>query len=416
MISRCGCWVLLSVFLPGLLAAQDRVWETRLLAETRMKEGSLHANGALGSKLFAYSRSDESRNGSKLYVLKEGEEVLVFRTPLYKNIYDVQVSRDDSRVVFSTGGFSSSYRNIIFSVRPDGSQLTKIVDSGDGCGEFIWPGYGSHFCSDPHAFQLSPDGQRILFFNEVREWDEEAKENLTHFYLSMIPVTGGPIVRVEEVQPGYQTVWSEDGASIYYHSGAPYTGRLNEQWNGSLRRYDLETGRSEQIVEESWEVLTWGGLAISPTDGSLYFVASKRGFARLDLETGFAEVVSEERFERFDLSPDGSRAVGIKEGNITLVDLEFPSNTTLQVAPGAEDELALGQIPAARERWVTQKMSRQSTAGLTELPERARKAIGVQRIRWLDNDRLWCVVREDKSADPIRTSNQAIRVGIIQLY
>ena len=396
-----------SILFPSLLSAQERVQETRLLAKTVSRGASLTESGALGSKLFAYSRSDESRDGSKLYLLKEGEEVLVFRTPHHEKIYDVQVSRDDSRIVFFTSGFSSSYPSIIFSVRPDGSQLTKIVTSGDDCRHFkSIPPRHPPFCSDPLAFQLSPDGQRVLFFNKVREWNEEAKENLYRFYLSMIPVTGGPIVRLEEVETGFQAVWSEDGASIYYHSGSPYTGRLNEQWNGSLRRYDLGTGRSEQIVEESWEVLTWGGLEVSPVDGSIYFVASKRGFARLDPEAGFAEVISEERFERFDLSPDGRRAVGVKEGDVTLVDLEFPNSAPLQVDSGPADELALGQVPAARERWLTQKMSRHQST-LSSLTSRAREAIGVKRVRWLDNEQLWCVMQQE---------DEAIEVGIVQLY
>ena len=417
MMPRYGYLIFLSVFLCGLLAAQDRVRETRLLAKTRM-EVSLHANGALGSKLFAYSRSDESRDGSKLYFLKEGEEVLVFRTPLHEKIYDVQVSRDDSRIVFLTGGFSSSYRSIIFSVRPDGSQLTQLVTSGDDCRHFKpIPSYHPPFCSVPLTFQLSPDGQRILFFNKVREWDEEAKKNLSHVYLSMIHVTGGPIVRLEEVQSGHQAVWSEDGTSIYYHSGSLNKGRLNEQWNGSLRRYDLETGRSEQIVEESWEVLTWGGLEVAPVDGSVYFVASKRGFARLDPETGFTEVISEERFERFDLSPDGRRAVGVKEGDVTLVDLEFPSSGPIQVEPGPADELALGQIPVARERWLAPKLRRATSySTLSSLPSRAREAIGVKRVRWLDNEQLWCVMQDDRTTDSTGTSDPEVRVGIARLY
>ena len=71
-------------------------------------------------------------------------------------------------------------------------------------------------------------------------------------------------------------------------------------------------------------------LAVSQADGTLYFI-SNQGFVRLDPETGFAEVVSEEHLESFDLSPDGRRAVGIKEGEVMLVNLEFPSSTPLQV-------------------------------------------------------------------------------------
>ena len=152
-------------------------------------------------------------------------------------------------------------------------------------------------------------------------------------------------------------------------------------------------------------------------DGSVYFVASKRGFARLDPETGFTEVISEERFERFDLSPDGRRAVGVKEGDVTLVDLEFPSSGPIQVEPGPADELALGQIPVARERWLAPKLRRATSySTLSSLPSRAREAIGVKRVRWLDNEQLWCVMQDDRTTDSTGTSDPEVRVGIARLY
>ena len=139
---------------------------------------------------------------------------------------------------------------------------------------------------------------------------------------------------------------------------------------------------------------------------ALYFI-SKQGFARLDPETGFAEIVSEERFDSFALSPDGRRAVGVKEGSVTPVDLEFSSSGPLQVNSGALDELELGQITAARERWLTQRQRRATSyAELRELPGLARKAIGVEQVRWVGNKRLWCVVRTDTGT----------QVGIAQLY
>ena len=63
-------------------------------------------------------------------------------------------------------------------------------------------------------------------FRRPSKWDEEEKDNLYHTYLSMVPVTGGSIVRLEEVEGGFQAVWGEDSASVYYHSGTPYGGRL----------------------------------------------------------------------------------------------------------------------------------------------------------------------------------------------
>ena len=222
----------------------------------------------------------------------------------------------------------------------------------------------------------------------------------------MIPVTGGPIVRLEEIGGYHNAVWSEDGTSIYYFSSAAS--------NGTLRRYDLGTGRSELLTDESWEL--WRlPLAISRADGNLYFI-SNQGFARVDPETGFAEVVSEERFDSFDLSPDGRRAVGVKEGDLTLINLEFLSSGPLQVSPGAMDALELGQIPAARERWIASKLRPDaSVSALLLLASQARKAIGVHMVRWVDNERLWCVVEEDKSTDPTR-SDPEVRMGIAQLY
>ena len=395
----------ISVLFSGLVSAQERVQETRLLAKTGSKGQSLSESGALGSKLFAYSRIDKYGSGRNLFRLEGEREVPVLKPPfgvaIGESIYDVQVSRDESRIVFASSGVTWHFPTSIHSVRPDGSQLRILVKSGDDCGKRgPTGGHGPSQCSFPRAPRLSPDGQQILFFNEVDEWNEEKQGNVFHVYLSMIPVTGGPIVRLEEVGSGHAAVWSGDGTSIYYYS--------SEASNGTLLRYDLETGRSEPLTDELWEV--WRlPLAVSQADGTLYFI-SNQGFVRLDPETGFAEVVSEKHLESFDLSPDGRRAVGIKEGEVMLVNLEFPSSTPLQVDSSAVDELELGQIPAARERWFTQKMSRKSTsAGLTELASQARKAIGVKQVRWLDNDRLWCVVQDNNSS-------QAIRVGIVRLY
>ena len=282
--------------------------------------------------------------------------MLLFRTRLHHTIGDMQVSRDDSR--------------IIYSIRPDGSQLTELVKSGDDCERFKpIPPDGSH----PLWPRLSPDGQQILFLNEVREWDEELRENLLHFYLSMIPVTGGPIVRLEEIGGYHNAEWSEDGASIYYYSGQS----SDETWRYVPRRYELETGRSQFLTDELWEA--YWGFSVSRADGALCFIA-KQGFARLDPDTGIAELVSEERLDTFDLSPDGRRAAGVKEGDVMIVNLEFPSSAPLQVEPGAVDALELGQIPATRKKWALQR----GYSALRQLPSEARKSTGVQRIRWLD--------------------------------
>ena len=337
-------------------------------------------------------------------------EVPVLKPPfgvaIGEDIYAVQVARDDSRIFFASGGPTSHFPTAIHSVRPDGSQLSTLVKSGDDCDEFVYPGYGTHLCSLPLEYQLSPDGRKILFVNKVREIRKLNDEERTRFYLSMVPVTGGPIVRLEEIGDGFDAVWSEDGTSIYY-----YYSRGRDPWNGVPRRYDLETGRSEFLTDEAWKALP--PLAVSRADGALYF-RSKQGFVRLDPETGEVEVIVEEHFDTFDLSPDGLRAVGIKEGDVTIVNLEFPSTARLVMETGAVDELALAQIPAARERWVAQKMLPNGTsADLMSLASQARKAIGVKRALWIDNERLWCMVQED--TDPTRATNPKVRVGIVRL-
>ena len=399
--------VLMLVLFFGLLSAQEPVQETRLLVTT--ESNMYDPSGGLGSKLFAYTRYDPAFWRNKVYRVEDGEEALVFE-PRYvteEYIYDVQVSRDDSRIVFGVAGLTTSLPNYIYSVRPDGTQLTRIVGSRDGCGKFVWPGYGTNFCSSPSYPRLSPNGQRILFFNRVLEWDEKAQGNLRHVYLSMISVTGGSLLRLEEVKAGSQAAWNEDNASIYYHSiGNPLEGRWNEKWNGLLRRYDLKTGRSEQILEKPWEIVPTGGLVVSPADGSIYFV-SVRGFARLDPETGSAEVIFKEQFDTFDLSPDGRRAVGLKEGDVTILNLEFTSSSPLLIEPGVVDELELGRIPAARKKWALER----GYSTLGQLRSEDRKKNGVRSIRWLDNQRLWCVVEEGKSTDR-RTKG---RVGIVRL-
>ena len=402
MRSRYGHLVLLSVFFFSPLSAQQRVQETRLLSKAPSRS-HLGANGTLGSQLFAYSRYDEASKRRKLYRLEGEEEVLVFAPPSQhfdQYISQVQVSSDDSRIVFVTNGFSLHYRQKIYSVRPDGSQLTKLVQSGDDCDEFVYPGYGTGLCSSPWGPRLSPDGRKIIFFNEVRE--ETEKGGRTHYYLSMIPSRGGPIVRLVDAGPGFRAVWSEDGRSIYYY----YSRRSGyDPSNGVPRRYDLETGRSEFLTDTTWGARS-SGLAVSRADGALYFL-SKQGFVRLDPETGVAEVVSEQYFDAFDLSPDGRRAVGLKEGDVTIVNLEFPSSSPLLIEPGVVDELELGRIPAARKKWALER----GYSTLGQLRSEDRKKNGVRSIRWLDNQRLWCVVEEGKSTDR-RTKG---RVGIVRL-
>ena len=396
--------IFVSVLFLGSLPGQERIRETRLVVKSQPGEriftdaDYLLADGSLGSKLFAYSRI---MGKSHLVILKEGREVTLLTR---EKIHDVQVSRDDSRIIFATSGMSWYYPTVIYSVRPDGSELKMLVGARFDC-EGSPPKYGSPYCSFPRRPRLSPDGQKVIFFEEVNSFDEEKQGNISREYLSMIPVTGGPVVRLKEMASRGEVVWSEDSSSIYYYS-----------FDG-LVRYDLDTGRSESIADESWKlgrssrsILYGPGFGISRADGSFYFI-SRRGLARVDPMTGSAEVVSGERLDTFDLSPDGRRAAGLKDGDIMIIDLEFPSSSRLVIEPEVVDELELGRIPAARRKWARQA----GYAATSRLPFEVAERNGVKRVRWLDNERLWCVVQEDKSTDPTRASKPEVRVGIVRL-
>ena len=387
---RCIRFILVTIASVGLLQGQ-RVEETRLLSRTLARPETF-LRGTLGSKLFAYRRSQNN-----LYRLEGKKEVLVYdpRSGLQEYLHNVQVSRDDSLIVFATSGFTQHYPQIIFSIRPDGSQLRRVVESGNDCrGRFIpespFPPRPP-YCSFPGTPRLSPDGQRILFFNKV------LRPNNDKTYLSMIPVTGGPIVRLKELRY-YDVVWNEDSTSFYYcnyYSDVPH-------------RYDLETGRSEPITDASLKVRrpsseVYQGaslLAVSRADGSIY-VVSEQGLTRVDAETGFVELVSEELFDSFDLSPDGSRVVGVIAGDLTLVDLENRTSTAFQVEPGAVDELGLARILTSRRNPETSKPPRSSSKGI--------RNFGVREIRWIDRKNLWCVVGN------IAFRESRVEVGIVQL-
>ncbi len=100
--------VLMLVLFFGLLSAQEPVQETRLLVTT--ESNMYDPSGGLGSKLFAYTRYDPAFWRNKVYRVEDGEEALVFE-PRYvteEYIYDVQVSRDDSRIVFGVAGLTTS--------------------------------------------------------------------------------------------------------------------------------------------------------------------------------------------------------------------------------------------------------------------------------------------------------------------
>ena len=174
-MSRCSgriLVVLVSVLFLGPLSAQEQARETGLLVQSQPGEqvptagGSFLASGSLGSKLFAYSRLIKTSH----LVLLEGEREVTQLTR--EKIHDVQVSRDDSRIIFATSGDTWYYPTVIYSVRPDGSELRILVKGRFDC-EGSPSQYGSPYCSFPRRPRLSPDGQKIIFFDEVNSFDEE---------------------------------------------------------------------------------------------------------------------------------------------------------------------------------------------------------------------------------------------------
>ena len=163
----------ISSLFSSLLPAQEQIQETRLLAKIqKYEEFGPKPSGSLGSKLFVYTRFDPDQDGSNLFRIEANKEVPVFSSHSVAtggHIHNIQVSRDDFRIVFASSGMSHYYPVVIYSVRPDGSQLTPLVESGDDCrGRFksVPPHYGSPYCSVPRSPRISPDSQRIIFFKQ----------------------------------------------------------------------------------------------------------------------------------------------------------------------------------------------------------------------------------------------------------
>ena len=201
-------------------------------------------------------------------------------------------------------------------------------------------------------------------------------------------------MRLKELGRGYNIVWSEDSTSIY----------------AGLTRYDLETGSAEPLTDASWKIrrsslkVYWrdaSRLAVSRADGSVYFV-SERGLARVAPDSGLTELVAEQLFDTFDLSPDGRRVVGVTAGGLTMVDLEARTSAPFQVEPGAVDELGLRRILAVQ-------LSRQ-TPTPTRASSKKIRGFGVRQIRWIDQDTLWCVLGDIFSPD-----SEEIHVGVVLL-
>lgn len=316
------------------------------------------------------------------------------------HISDVNLSRDDSRVVFVTAGATGHTPYIIYSVKTNGSDLIKLAASKGDCGERaskILNGDGGPYCNYPSFPRLSPDGQKVLFTEGVIEVDEERQTVSQLDYLCVVSTDGGPVVRLaKESSPHMgRAEWSEDGTSIYYAA------------RNSLKRFDFESGRSQRITEHSRKGKWYSPLRVSPADGSVYFVA-QRGFSRLDPRTGSVEVLSSERFDAFELSPDGSKIVGATElyeaesTSLTIVDLGNRVTYPLEMKHGTNDELGLEHVLAGRSSGRTPTSANTSR-------QRNLDAAWVEAIHWLGETRLWCLlVLEDGP-------HYEHRVGIIEL-
>ena len=407
-LASCGCLQPERVTEIGL-AKKNRlqppeVVETRLLGKTKLGwlDGVGTADwftGALGSELFVYGLDNQTREaGGDLYRI-EGEKVVPLQLHISSGeISRVNLSKDDSRIVFLTSGPTGHTPSIIYSVGADGAHLIKLVESEGECGEKakkILPGDGMPYCNYPSRPRISPDGQKVLFIEYVLDVDEERQTVSQPEYLCVVSTEGGPVVRLEESSHMGGAEWSEDGASIYYVA------------DSILRRFDLETGSSQPLTDNSWKVRWTSPLRVSPADGSLYF-NSQSGFARLDPDTGSAEVLSGRRLDAFELSPDGCKIVGVTVDitdafgvtcDITIIDRKNRFTSPLQMRRGAKDELGLEPILACRS----------STQAQTSTLAVSKRNAGnwVAAIHWLDETRLWVLLVENSLFE--------YRVGIIEL-
>lgn len=383
------------------------VEETRLLGKSDdlVSWGLYDADkfrGSLGSELFVYALDNQPQGTGELYRI-EGDKVVPLGLEITSGeIIWVHLSKDDSRIVFATRGATGHSPSIIYSVKANGSDLIRLVESEGTCGERaneILNGDGGPYCNSPGYPRLSPDGRKVLFIDYVLEIDEERQTVEQPNYLSVVPTDGGPVVRLvreSNIKLGRigRAEWSECGRSIYYVA------------RSRLWRFDLDTGRSQPVPDNFWEVIWQLPLRVSPADGSVYFV-SDRGFTRLDPRTGSVEVLYG-RLDAFELSPDGSKIVGTTEQDegsptsLTIIDLENRYTYPLEMRHGTKDELGLEVVLAGRS-------SKRTPTSAKTARQRNIDAAWVESIHWLDETRLWCMLVLDGR------SRYEHRVGIIEL-
>lgn len=151
--------------------------------------------------------------------------------PANRNISDVRVSPDGSKVVYQSMQTGSTE---IWTSNLDGSHPVQLTNFGQlGTGSGAW----------------SPDGQRIAF--------DSGTEGRPHIYV--VPASGGAPQRLTDgLSDNYLPAWSNDGHWIYYcstRSGAV------EVW-----RQPAAGGAAEQITQHGG----WAP-ALSPDGASLYY-------------------------------------------------------------------------------------------------------------------------------------------------
>lgn len=153
------------------------------------------------------------------------------------------------------------------------------------------------------------------------------------------------------------TAYAIGGSAIDSRTGATVA---NDPWivaaDGSLREFDLATGRTKQVFQpaSSWIItsnLSRDGslFAICDASGEVRFVSTTDGTIRatfsglIDVSESFAP------YPFIDFSPDGSRCVVASQTSIALIDV--PRGKLIATLPGiAESPLAVWSQPLAWSR------------------------------------------------------------------
>lgn len=121
-------------------------------------------------------------------------------------------SPEGSRIAF-LGGLAQQNR-MVYTVRPDGTDLTEVAGSSGAFGEPSW----------------SPDGKRLLF---------QVNNNL---YVAHTDGTGPESLMIQDDESIWKPQWSPDGESVVYGSENRDTHEIG------LVTIDVESGKSSRLV------------------------------------------------------------------------------------------------------------------------------------------------------------------------